>query len=98
MGQLTKNTAWDMCRLKFEEIFDAEKNINCAAKVLANKLDRYHGNPIDALSAYNAGTATKKNGQYVSDVFDKAIILQKGSTCGTSSKLKKRKLKSSNMH
>jgi soluble lytic murein transglycosylase-like protein len=65
LGQLTIATADHHCKLSEEEIFDVVKNLKCSAKVLAWQMKRYKGNVDKALSAYNAGTYTTKNWEYV---------------------------------
>lgn len=49
-----------------EKLFDPAYNLNLAAQLISNNLDRYNGNVKDAIAAYNSGS-NKKNaqGQYV---------------------------------
>lgn len=65
LTQLTKATAEHHCRLSFEKIMVPEENIKCGAKVLSYQLNRYKGDIYKTISAYNAGTFTTKNSEYV---------------------------------
>lgn len=65
LTQLTVATAKHRCRLKKKDIMDPKKNLFCGAKVLAYQLKRYQGDTDKALSAYNAGTYTRNNFEYV---------------------------------
>jgi len=65
LTQLTVATAKHHCNLKKKDIMDPRKNLFCGAKVLSKQLKRYGGDVDKALSAYNAGTYTKKNFAYV---------------------------------
>lgn len=62
LAQLTKPTIKRFC--PGIKVFDPAQNLNCGAKVLRYQLDRYK-DLRKALSAYNAGTYTPKNHDYV---------------------------------
>ena len=49
-------------------LMQPEINIMYAAKYIAGQLARYHGNVIKSISAYNAGSYTKRNWKYVQRV------------------------------
>jgi soluble lytic murein transglycosylase-like protein len=68
IGQLTKATAIHRCKLSPDKIMDPVLNAECAAKVLAYQIDRYGGDRRKAVSAYNAGTYTERNVEYVEKV------------------------------
>jgi len=74
LGQLTLDTAASHCKLGVKNIFDAKKNVECAAKVLAYQLKRYGGDEQLAISAYNSGTVffnkkgNIKNSDYIERV------------------------------
>lgn len=51
-----------------ETLLKPEVNLEYGAKYLSKQLKRYSGDYEKALSAYNAGTATAKNPQYVKKV------------------------------
>jgi hypothetical protein len=59
LGQLTLATAKYFCQInKVKDLFQPEKNLACAAKVLSHHLLRFQAkrNPVSwAVSAYNAG-------------------------------------------
>jgi soluble lytic murein transglycosylase-like protein len=65
IGQLTKATAAHHCKMDESELLDLEKNLECSAKVLAYQFKRYKGDFDKTMSAYNAGTYTLKNTEYV---------------------------------
>ena len=65
LGQLTIATALHRCKLPAKDIMNTSLNLDCAAKVLAYQYGRYNGDIAKALSAYNAGTFTPKNYEYV---------------------------------
>lgn len=65
IGQLTKATAAHHCGIKESELLDLRKNLECSAKVLAYQFRRYKGDFDKTMSAYNAGTYTPKNHEYV---------------------------------
>lgn len=68
IGQITINTAKDKCGLHHGEIMDLRKNLDCAAKILSKHLQRYGGDEWKAISAYNAGSFTRKNYKYTLSV------------------------------
>ena len=72
LGQLIESTALGTCGLKKKDIMDPDKNLDCTAKYLSYQINRYPGNVGKAISAYNAGTFTKRNRQYVDDVINKS--------------------------
>lgn len=51
-----------------KQLMNPKENVKYAAKYLSLQLKRYHGDAPKALSAYNAGTATKANEYYVNKV------------------------------
>lgn len=73
LTQLTIDTAWHHCGLPKAKIMDPRSNIFCGAKVLSYQLRRYRGNIDKALSAYNAGTFTRTNRNYVRKVRSAAL-------------------------
>lgn len=64
LGQLTASSAMFHCKLTRKEIFDPEKNLNCSAKILAEKIKRYE--TVEwAVAAYNSGAPCFcKGGKY----------------------------------
>lgn len=63
MGQLTEDTAKNLCGLVKEELYDPYKNLKCAAKVIKYQLTRFKSIP-KAVSAYNAGTPCICDGKF----------------------------------
>lgn len=77
--------SYGLCQIKLEtaklmkfkghhkDLLKADINALYAAKYLRHQLDRYNGNVIKAISAYNAGSAGKhiKNTAYVKKVLNK---------------------------
>jgi soluble lytic murein transglycosylase-like protein len=72
--------SYGICQVKYETalmfgrgvrrsyLLSDSGSADCAARYLAYQLDRYRGDVLRAVSAYNAGTATKKNFRYVNKV------------------------------
>jgi soluble lytic murein transglycosylase-like protein len=56
------------------ELFNLGVNTHYAAKLLKYQMDRYHGDWIAAVSAYNAGHASKHNKHYIKQVFGYATM------------------------
>lgn len=56
LGQLTRDTAAHHCGLAASQLYHPVKNMECAARVLKWQLDRYDGNILFAIAAYNWGT------------------------------------------
>lgn len=77
--------SYGLCQIKLEtaqlmkfkghhkDLLRADINALYAAKYLKHQLDRYNGNVIRAIAAYNAGSAGKriKNKEYVTKVLNK---------------------------
>jgi soluble lytic murein transglycosylase-like protein len=63
------------------DLWDPVTNIDIGAQYLAHQLQRYGGNVVQAVSAYNAGTATDQNQSYVARVLG-AILPTQESTPG----------------
>lgn len=59
------------------ELFNPQTNANIAAKYFRLQLDRYGGNIVDAVVAYNAGRSIKYR-KYVEKVFKRAVDLHVG--------------------
>jgi len=59
------------------ELFKPSVNANVAAKYFRMQLDRYNGNVVDAVVAYNAGRSIKYR-KYVDKVFKRAVDLHVG--------------------
>ena len=58
----------------FYEFLNPEVNIEIGVKILKGYLRKYKGDVEDAVSAYNMGSAKKKNGKYVNqDYVDKVM-------------------------
>lgn len=55
-GQLTAATAKSFCNIGIKDIFNQNKNGECAAKVLAHQFRRFKGDTLKAILAYNEGT------------------------------------------
>lgn len=53
--------------LTITELINPTTNIEAGTKYLAQQLKRYNGNMMDAIAAYNAGSARKKDGVYVNN-------------------------------
>lgn len=71
LGQLTVDTAHDVCGMSPSEMHDPRKNIVCAAKVLRKQLNRYRSksNKIAwAVAAYNSGTPCVCDGEFYTKV------------------------------
>lgn len=51
------------------ELYSPNLNIGIGTKYLRGQLDRYAGNKNDAIAAYNAGGAYKKEGGYVNQSY-----------------------------
>ena len=64
LGQLTEDTAWDVCGLFKDELYDPFKNIECSAKLVKYQLNRYKKDISYAVAAYNAGTPCVCDGVY----------------------------------
>ena len=66
--QITPEAAKEIERLsggttfKLDDLSDPEINIRYGTFLLGELLDRYEGNVVAALAAYNAGPATSKSG------------------------------------
>ena len=68
IGQLTLATA-KTCGLDINTILDYKKNLECSAKILKQKLDRYKNDLYKAVVAYNEGTPCICDGEkYIRDL------------------------------
>ncbi len=62
LAQIQPATAGEICGLEAEELFDAEKNLDCGAQYFSELLEQF-GTADLALCAYNAGpNRVKRNG------------------------------------
>ena len=68
IGQLTIATAKERCQLERKQIFDLQKNLDCAARIIRENQTRYDGDLTKVVSAYQAGSYTPKNKWYVDKV------------------------------
>ena len=60
--------------VNFYSFLNPEINIEIGIKILKNYIKKYHGNIEDAVSAYNIGSAKKKDGKYINqDYVDKVM-------------------------
>ena len=60
--------------LTITQLLNPPTNIEAGTKYLAKQLKRYNGNMMDAIAAYNAGTAKKNaNGVYTNNAYVQAV-------------------------
>ena len=60
--------------LSITQLLNPSINIEAGTKYLAKQLARYKGNIMDAVAAYNAGSAKKdKNGTYINNAYVQAV-------------------------
>jgi len=79
LAQVQPRTARDMgFKGHHSELTNPDTNLEYGAKYLRRQLKRYKGDYRKALSAYNAGTATKANKKYVTKVLTHARKLKRG--------------------
>jgi soluble lytic murein transglycosylase-like protein len=64
LGQLTLATAKAHCNLEKKDIFNQNKNGECAAKVLATQYKRFNKNLVLTILAYNEGTPCICDGRF----------------------------------
>ena len=84
LGQIIMWAAEAHCN-NLKSIYNPLQNVDCAARIVKYKLDRYFGNVDKAIAAYNSGTICECNGKkYV------MILNRKTVTCGDSRKCNKK--------
>lgn len=60
--------------LTITQLLNPSTNIEAGTKYLAKQLARYNGNMMDAIAAYNAGSAKKdKNGVYANNAYVQSV-------------------------
>lgn len=60
--------------LSITQLMNPDTNIEAGTKYIAKQLARYNGNIMDAIAAYNAGSAKKnKDGTYVNNAYVQSV-------------------------
>jgi soluble lytic murein transglycosylase-like protein len=79
LGQITIGTARYRCGLtSVNQLYDPATNIKCTAKILSDHLKKY-GSYEKALSAYQHGSYTPSNKNYIDNVMSKKPICKSNS-------------------
>ena len=72
--QLSKQTAKTLCNLGRPDVFDYKLNTACAYKFIKYQLERYNGDYIKVILAYNAGSYILRDGMPINVSYLRKVL------------------------